>query len=109
MEMLEMNDSRLELQDKLEEILGSNHVYFQPPESIRLSYPCIIYERSGIDNPSADNRHYYYRFQYDVMYISKNPDTNDFIMKMLDEFEYCRYERHFVSDNLNHETFSLYF
>lgn len=104
-----MNNSRLVLQEKLEEILGSNHVYFQPPEDIRLVYPCIIYERSGINAPYADNDNYYYLFEYDVMYISQNPDTNDFIMRMLKEFRHCRYERHFVSDNLNHETFVLYY
>lgn len=104
-----MNDSRLELQEKLEEILGSENVYFQPPEDISLSYPCIIYERSGINNPHADNKPYYHLFQYDVMFISRNPDTNVFIMKMLDSFKHIRYERHFVSDNLNHETFSLYY
>ena len=24
------------------ELLGSNNVYFQPPESIKIDYPCIV-------------------------------------------------------------------
>ncbi len=104
-----MSNSRLILQEKLEEILGSNHVYFQPPEDIRLIYPCVIYERSGMNVNYADDDPYNDWFQYDVMYISKNPDTNEFIQRMVNEFKHCRYERHFVSDNLNHETFSLYY
>ena len=39
--------SRLNLQDKLEEVLGSKQVYFQPPESLKLKYPCIVYSRSN--------------------------------------------------------------
>ena len=30
--------SRLELQSKFEELLGSRNVYYQPPESIKMSY-----------------------------------------------------------------------
>ena len=35
--------TRLELQNKLEELLGSRHVYFQPPESVKMEYPAIKY------------------------------------------------------------------
>ena len=36
--------SRLELQDTLETILESRNVYFNPPESIKMNYPAIIYK-----------------------------------------------------------------
>jgi len=31
--------TRLELQNLLENILGSRNVYFQPPENLKLNYP----------------------------------------------------------------------
>lgn len=40
--------TRLELQNKLEELLGSRHVYFQPPESVKMEYPAIKYSMTGI-------------------------------------------------------------
>lgn len=100
---------RLDLQEKLVDVLGSNQVYFQPPENIRMKYPCIVYERSNANIIKADNINYQHKFRYEVMYISLDPDTNDVINEILDSFEYCSFVRHFVSDNLNHEVFDLYY
>lgn len=102
-------NSRLDLHAKLVELLGSNHVYFQPPESIQMKYPCFVYERSYMDTDNADDTNYINHMRYELMYISKDPDTNDFISLVLDTFKYCSYTRHFVSDSLNHEVFDLYF
>ena len=103
-----MND-RLDLHAKLVELLGSNQVYFQPPEDVRMKYPCIVYERDDVDVKNANDIKYLKTFRYEVMYISKDPDTNDFILKMLDAFKYIKYGRHFVAENLNHETFNLFY
>lgn len=100
---------RLDLHKELVRLLGSNHVYFQPPEDCKINYPCIIYERENIDANHADDVKYLKTIRYEVMYISKDPDSNDLIKKILDSFKYCSYTRHFVSDNLNHEVFDLYY
>ena len=50
--------SRLRFQSLLEGLLGSKHVYFQPPASITLVYPCIIYNLSDITISRADNKAY---------------------------------------------------
>ena len=100
-------ERRLELQSKLEEILGSSDVYFQPPESIRLSYPCILYELSSINTLRADDRMYANMRQYLVTLIDPDPDSI-YIDKILD-MKYCRFDRFFVTDNLNHYTFILYY
>lgn len=102
-------NSRLDLHEKLVNLLGSNHVYFQPPESIRMVYPCFVYERSYMEVDPADDKKYVTHMRYELMYISKDPDTNDFIESVLNTFDYCAYTRHFVSDNLNHEVFDLYY
>ena len=101
--------SRLELHSKLVELLGSDHVYFQPPESIRMRYPCFVYEREGVDSDLADDKRYLKSVRYEITYITKNPDTNEFIDKVLDSFRYISFTRHFISDNLNHEIFELYY
>lgn len=50
--------SRLELQSELEKILGSRNVYFQPPASVKIKYPAIVYSRKSIDNNFANNTVY---------------------------------------------------
>ena len=99
--------TREELQTELQDLLGSNHVYFQPPETIKMKYPCFVYERTGVDLTKADNINYKHDISYELMFITKDPDTNDFVRSILDHFRYCRYVRHFVSDGLNHEVFDL--
>lgn len=100
-------DSRPSLQSKLETILGSRNVYFQPPESIRLSYPAIVYSRSDIASAYADNIKYRKNRQYQITLIDKNPDSET-IDKIL-ELPKCRFVRHFTSDNLNHDVFYIYY
>ena len=35
---------RLDLQKLLVELLGSDNVYFQPPPSVQMNYPAIVYK-----------------------------------------------------------------
>ena len=99
-------DSRLELQTLFEELLGSRNVYYQPPESIKMSYTAIKYSRSDVDVRHADDTAYSKMTKYEVIVIAKNPD-DPVIEKILD-LPYCSYDRHYVSDNLYHEVFTLY-
>ena len=46
--------SRLELQTKFENILGSRNVYFQPPASVQMRYPAIVYSRKNIEIRNED-------------------------------------------------------
>lgn len=100
-------DRRLQLQNLLMSILGSNNVYFQPPASVKLKYPCIVYNRKNIDQIKADNIDYIRHTQYTVTLIGSNPES-DIIDKLLD-IPYCAYDRFFTSDGLNHDVFSLYY
>ena len=99
--------SRLELQTLLEELLGSRNVYYQPPESIKMSYAAIKYSRSDVDVRHADDTAYSKMTKYEVIVIAKSPD-DPVIEKILD-LPYCSYDRHYVSDNLYHEVFTLYY
>lgn len=100
-------DRRLKLQEILTNILGSNNVYFQPPATIKLSYPCIIYQRSDIEQKYADNLIYNNRVRYSLTLIGRSPE-NEVVNKLL-ALPYCSYDRFFVSDGLNHDVFALFY
>lgn len=99
--------SRLELQTKLEELLGSRSVYYQPPTNINMGYPAIRYSKKSIESKYADNKNYSRMACYELIVISKTPD-HPVIEKLL-ELPYCSYDRHYVADNLNHDVFTLYY
>lgn len=101
-------NNRLLLHEILKTLIDSHQVYFQPPESLRMVYPCIVYSLADVSITYADNISYNDMRSYEVTFITKDPD-NDYIDKMLSTFKYCRYNRRFVNDNLYHDVFTLYF
>lgn len=99
-------DKRLELHKILCEVLGSNNVYYQPPESVRMNYPAIVYSRSDIENRFANNSVYTQSYFYIITVIDYDPDSE--IVYRLSQLPGCRYDRHYTVDNLNHDVFILY-
>ena len=98
--------SRLELQTKFENILGSRNVYFQPPASVQMRYPAIVYSRKNIEIRNANDGIYRIVPGYEAILIDKNPDS-----KYIDELlrlPYCRFDCHYEADNLNHDVFTIY-
>ena len=98
---------RENLQTILESLLGSENVYYQPPETIKMRYPAIRYNRSRMDSKYANNKKYSMMDCYELTVISRLPD--DPVIKKLLQLPYCSYDRHYESDNLNHDVFTLYF
>ena len=96
---------RLELQTTLEELLGSQEVYFQPPASVKMQYPAIVYSRNKINNGSADDSVYRQSLEYKVTVIDTDPDS-EIVMKV-SRLPRCKFERHYAADNLNHDVFLL--
>ncbi len=99
--------SRLELHELLCETLGSRHVYFQPPSSIKMVYPAIVYSRNRIEKRHANDAIYKRLNSYTVTVIDKDPDSE--IVERVSTLPYCSFDRHFTSDNLNHDTFTIYY
>lgn len=97
---------RTDLQTLMESMLGSREVYFQPPESIKIKYPCIIYELASMNSRKANNGKYKTEKCYTVTIISKDPDY--VLPDKFQELAYCNFDRSFKSDNLNHWVFRLY-
>ena len=98
---------RLELQATLEAILGTEHVYFQPPNNIQMQYPCIVYNRDNANTKFANNYPYSFTQRYQVIVIDRNPDS--FIPTKVGSMPMCLYERFYTADNLNHDVFTLFF
>lgn len=102
-----MARSRVELQSLLESVLGSRNVYFQPPASVKMKYPAIVYERYDIDKYPADNIAYLQFLRYTITVIDKNPDSEHVIN--VSKLSYCSFDRHYTVDNLHHDVFTIYF
>lgn len=98
---------RLELQALLISLLGSGNVYFQPPPTIQMKYPCIIYNRSNIDTTFADNKPYKHKTRYQVTVVDLNPDSG--IREQVAALPLCLYDRFYAADGLNHDVYNLFF
>ena len=98
---------RLDLHEVFVTILGSRNVYFQPPSTLKMQYPCIVYHRDKIDMKNADDSLYNSTVGYSVTLIDANPDST--ILEKIARLPLCRFDRHFASDNLNHDVFTLYY
>lgn len=99
---------RLQLHEKLCEILGTRNVYFQPPASVKLNYDCIIYSVSTRNDIRADDRQYRDFVRYEIIFIYRDPDSQ-IPEKLMSAFPRIGHERHYTADNLHHDVFKLYY
>lgn len=103
--------SRLKLHQRLKDLLSElgepQNVYYQPPESIRLEYPCIVYKRNGAVTTFANNKPYTFKPSYEVKVIDRDPDS-PIVRAIGMSFPESRFNRHFTVDNLNHDVFIIY-
>ena len=99
---------RMVVQSKLESIAGVKKVYYQPPSSIKIEYPCIIYNISNYVSNNANNDVYLDWPRYTVTVISKNPESSipDQIKHIRGDF-IASFSRFYTTDNLNHWVFDL--
>ena len=98
---------RLDLQAIFTEILESDNVYFQPPPSVRMDYPCIVYHRDYELTNYADDIPYKRRKRYLVTVIDRDPDSG--IPDKVASLPLCVYDRFYTADNLNHDVYKLFF
>lgn len=105
---------RSELNEVLVSIMGEQiatnperYVYYQPPESVKLRYPCIIYKLSGDRAIYADDAKYHQLKRYQIMVIDRNPDSQ--IPDLVADLPYCRFDRAYQADNLHHFIYDIFF
>lgn len=101
-------ERRLKLQKVLRAIPGVKRVYYQEPGNVKMEYPCIVYHRDGGNTKFADDNPYEFRRRYTLTVIDPDPDSDipDIIATSL---PMCIADRHFTSNNLHHNVFTLYF
>lgn len=99
--------SRLKLHSELVDILGSNNVYYNPPESVKMRYDAIRYKRKTINGKFANNSTYIQNNCYELIAIYRDPDS-ELPFKLL-RLPSCSHDRQYVVDNLIHDVFTLYY
>ena len=98
--------SRIDVDNEFRRILDSSNVYFKPPESVKMHYPCIRYELNNYETDFANNVPYKFEKSYIGTIISKNADS-DIIEKIL-RLPKCHFVRFYTADNLYHWVFIIY-
>ena len=99
--------SKPDLQTKLEELLGTRSVYYQPPDNITMSYDAIRYSLTSPDTHYADDIKYKNTKCYDLIVIAERSDP-EVVDKIL-ELPYTSLGRPYVSDNLYHYPITIYY
>lgn len=87
-------------------ILGSGNVYYEPPESIKLKYPCIIFKRETSNGEHADNLRYTITTKYSITLVDTESDSS-YISAIL-SLPFTEHTNHYVSDGLHHDIFTIY-
>ncbi len=97
--------SRLELHNILLTI--TPNVYYQPPETVKMVYPCIVYSLTSGNTEFADDRQYMFYKKYTISVIDKKPDgaIQDEVMKL----QRCIFDRRYIAQNLYHDVLTIYY
>lgn len=102
-----MGRDPMELQTLLEELAEGKKVYFQPDETTKMVYPCIVYERDYRATEFAGNMPYSSTKRYQVTIIDRDPDS--VIPEKVAALPMSTFSRHFKEDGLNHDIYTLYY
>lgn len=98
---------RIDLHNLLVDLLGSTNVYFQPPETVKMQYPCIIYNRVTNDTKFANSKPYTITRKYFVLVIDANPDSD--IPDRISALPKCKAGTFYTANNMNHYPFTIYY
>lgn len=85
-----------------------DNVYFQPPNNLKIKYPCIVYNKRIVDTKYANDDVYSIKQRYEVIAMSNDPD-NTLAEQILKSIQYCTISSTFVVDNVYHTTLRLYY
>ena len=99
---------RFSLHEELCSIVGSRHVYFQPPSSDLMKYPCIRYSKGTPSTKKANNGLYGYTECYEGVVIDTDPDSK-IPRNLVGHFPMCSLGKSYTAENLNHTPFTLFY
>lgn len=98
--------TRLELHNTLISTTGINNIYYNPPENIKMNYPCIRYKRVDVTSKKADDIKYIVHDRYELVIISSK--NNDDIVNKLLSIKYMEYDRSMIINGLFHDYMTIY-
>ena len=81
------------------------HVYFQPPESVKMQYPCFVYHYAENPTRYADDKPYLHQDVYDVTYITR--EAEPMLPEAMKHLKNVSFNRRYVAENLNHFAFTF--
>lgn len=98
--------TRNEIQTMLEEVLGSNNVYFQAPPNTDMKYPCIVYKFVKFNTLYADNQPYLVtgRWEFHHMYKYIKSDLKE---KFVFDIPFCSFDRRIVADGVYNDYYII--
>ena len=81
------------------------HVYYQPPENLKIVYPCFVYSDSDVEVLYANDMPYLQYQEYVVTYMTRkaSPPLVDAILRL----PRVRFDRHYTSENIHHYAFVM--
>lgn len=105
--VMTMPKPRSEVHTRLQELTGyGNRVYYNPSESVKMQYPCIVYNLDALGAQHADNRPYKRHDVYSVTHIYTKVSQESMSRMLADEPGF-KHTHTFISDNLHHDVFTL--
>lgn len=105
-----IENQRDRLHSILTSIKGPKKVYYQPPSTERLVYPCLIYTLEKINTRYANGNRYLSVPLYTLLLIDYDPES--IIQKEIMDLRgdcHVKFNRYYTADNLNHWSYDLYF
>lgn len=72
-----------------------------------MQYPAIVYSRDDIENDHANNGTYIQFTAYNIIVIDPDPDSE--VVQKVSKLPMCTFDRHYAADNLNHDSFTIYY
>lgn len=98
---------RLEIQNLLEDALGSSNVYYQAPPNTGMKYPCIVYRLVRFNRNSADNSPYIVTRRWEIQHMYKSI-KNDLTVSLLSKFPFgLEFDRRLVTDGIYNDYYTL--
>lgn len=81
------------------------HVYFQPPESVKMQYPCFVYHQSSDQVIHGNDKPYLRREVYEVTYITR--EAEPVLPDAMKGLPNTHFDRRYAAENLNHFAFTV--
>lgn len=99
-----MENSRLSLHQALTSI--TPNVYYQPPETLKMKYPCIVYALEAMPTKFADNGKYKVNRKYGLVVLDRDPESP--IIERVLELPMTSMGRPYSADNIWHTPITIF-